>query len=236
MKRFYKRASASAEADGHRVLLDGRPVLTPARRPLVLPTAALAGAVAAEWEAQGETVAPATMPLTQLSCTTLDRVLPERPAMVERLAAYGETDLLCHRADRPADLVSRQEAQWQPLLDWASGVLGIALLPTVGILAVEQPPAALDRLRAVLADEPDMTLGAVAHLTGALGSVVLALALARGRLDAAAALAAAFVDEDFQIERWGFDTEAAARRQALAEEVSAAERLIVLAQPASRRA
>ncbi len=228
LKRFYRTAAAVAGDDGHRVTLDGRPVRTPGKRALVLPTAALAAAVAAEWQDQGDTVVPDSMALMQLACTAIDRVAPVRPAIVERVAAYGETDLLCHRADAPAALVDRQAALWQPPLDWAAATLGIRLTVTTGILAVDQPPEALAGLAARLGALDDFRLAAAAQVTGALGSVMLALCLVQGRLSPAAATDAAFLDEDFQAERWGQDAEAAARRAAIAAEVATAARLIDL--------
>ena len=227
-RRFYRTAAAVADDPGHRVTLDDRPVRTPGGRPLLLPTAGLAEAVAAEWQAQGDAIVPDSMPLMQLTCTALDRVAPVRAEIVERVAAYGETDLLCHRADRPPALVERQAALWQPPLDWAAAALGIRLTATEGILAVAQPPEGLARLRGVLGGLDGFILAAVAQTTGALGSVVLALALACGRLAPAAALQAAFLDEDFQAERWGRDAEAAARRTAIDRQVAAADRLVAL--------
>jgi chaperone required for assembly of F1-ATPase len=227
-KRFYKQAAIAATADGVAVQLDGRPVKTPAGKPLVVPGAALAEAIAAEWADQGETVRPATMPLTQLAATALDRIGPERPAIVERLLSYAATDLLCYRADFPPDLAERQHAAWQPLLDWAAAELAAGLTVTVGVMAVEQPPAALAALAERLAAHDTWRLAAIQAACAAAGSLVLALALAEGRLNAEQTFGLSQLDETYQAEKWGEDYEAADRRAALKRDIDAAARLLAL--------
>jgi len=231
MKRFYADAAAVPAGDGWTVALDGKPIRTPGKRPLAVPTAALAGAIAAEWAGQRETVVPARMPLTQLANTALDRVGPQHAAIVQAAAAYAETDLLCHRAEEPADLVAAQAAQWQPLLDWAARTLGAGLVVTRGLLPVPQPQAALDAVTATIAALDVWRLTALQVIAGQAGSVILALAVDRGRIGAADADAAAHVDEDYQAGRWGRDAQAEARRRAVADEIAAAARFSALARP-----
>lgn len=221
-KRFYTHAGTAPGEGGVVVQLDGRPVKTPSGNVLALPTADLAEAVAAEWEAQKDAVLPATMPLTQLAVTALDRIAANRDAVVAALAAYGGSDLLCYRADGPADLVRRQTDAWQPLLDWAADAYGARLRVTTGVLPVDQSEAALSALRARVAALDDFQLAVLGLVTPAAGSLVLGLALLAGRLDAAGVSAAAFVDETYQAERWGDDDEALARRRAVEADIAAA--------------
>lgn len=228
MKRFFREVSVAAEAEGFALRLDAKPARTPAKRPLLLPTPGLAEAVAAEWRAQGETLRPETMPLTQLACTTLDITLPQEAELQAELAAYGATDLLCYRAEQPAALVARQAAQWQPLLDWATETLGARLEVTQGVIAVAQPAASLEALAAAVRRQKGYALTALAQLVRITGSLVLALAVTLDRLDAAGAFALAELDESFQRELWGEDALAMKRRARLAAEVEAAARLLAL--------
>jgi chaperone required for assembly of F1-ATPase len=227
-KRFYKQVDTRAADPGHAIVLDGKAVKTPGARPLVLPTLALAEAVAEEWRAQGEQVIPGAMPLTQLASTALDRVGPERAHIRQQLLSYAGTDLLCYRADSPSELVERQSARWQPLLDWAAVALDASLVSTQSLQAVEQPAQALAALGLALDRYDDWRLSAVQSATAAMGSLVLALALAEGRIDAAQAFDLSQLDENFQIERWGEDYEAAERRAELTADIGAARRLLDL--------
>lgn len=228
IKRFYTSAGFAEAEGGFAVRLDGKPVKTPAGKALVVPTRALAEAVAAEWDAQDKEVKPHSMPLTQLASTALDRVGPERTAIIEQLMHYAGTDLLCYRADFPPDLVERQARSWQPLLDWARAELGADLAATEGVIAIDQPAAALAALRARL-DSCDLwRLTAVQSAAAAAGSLVLALALEAGRLNAADAFALSQLDESYQIEQWGEDAEAAQRRAVLERDIEAAGRLLAL--------
>ncbi|BBK30241.1 chaperone required for assembly of F1-ATPase [Stella humosa] len=228
MRRVYKLVAVTAEADGHQVRLDGRPLRTPGRQALLLPHAALAAAIAGEWDAQTDKVRPATMPMTQLAATAIDRVLPDPAAMADAIARFGASDLLCYRAQEPAALVQRQHAVWQPLLDWAALEHDAALHVAHGVMPVDQPPAALAALRAAVGRIDPWRLAALSVLTPAAGSLVIALAVVLGRLDAETAWAASQLDETFQIEAWGEDAEAAERRRALLAEMAEVERFIAL--------
>ncbi len=229
-KRFYAQAQAVAAESGFAIHLDGKPVKTPRGRPLAAPSLALAEAIAAEWTAQDEMVVPATMPLTQLASTALDRVGPERAHITGELMTYAGTDLLCYRAEIPVDLAARQTRDWQPLLDWAALTFDAPLVVTTALQAVAQPPQALAALERSLDRTDVWRLTAIQSATAALGSLVLALALAEGRLTAAEAFELSQLDETYQIEQWGEDYEAADRRAALAADIAAAARLLDLLQ------
>ncbi|RAU21263.1 ATPase [Paramagnetospirillum kuznetsovii] len=227
-KRFYQRSEAVAVGAGAAIHLDGKPVKTPGGRPLALPGTALAAAVASEWDAQGEMVIPASMPLTQLASTALDRVGPERAHVSAELMKYAGTDLLCYRAERPSDLVARQTQGWQPLLDWAALSLDARLNVTNALVAVAQPREALGALSHVLDRQDSWRLSAIQSAAAAMGSLILALALAEGRLTASQAFELSQLDETYQIEQWGEDYEAADRRAALAADIAAAARFLEL--------
>jgi chaperone required for assembly of F1-ATPase len=228
MIRVYTRVGTRPVDGGWGVALDGRPMRTPGKNPLVLPTEALAAAIAAEWDAQEGEIRPATMPLFRLAATAIDRTARQRDLIVAETAKYAGTDLVCYRADRPPALAARQHAVWQPLIDWASRRYDAALAVTSGILPTRQPPPMLRAFASIVAAQDDFRLTALHALTAACGSLVIALALSEGRLDARAAFAASQLDETFQIEAWGEDAEAAARRQALAADIAAAARFIEL--------
>ncbi|HLY54043.1 MAG TPA: ATP12 family protein [Stellaceae bacterium] len=229
MKRFYRTVAVEPVGDSFGVTLDGKSVRTPARKPLAVRQAALAEAIAAEWDAQGERIRPDTMPLTRLANTAIDRVAEMAASVAAETAKYGETDLLCYRADGPPELAARQAAVWQPLLDWASLRFDAPLLVTAGVLPVEQPPDSRRALANAVAALDPLVLAAVADLTRSCGSLVLALALAEGRIDAETAIEAAFLDETHQTERWGEDAEALDRRRRLEAEIRAAARFLALA-------
>lgn len=227
-KRFYTRASWEAVPPGFRVLLDGKAIKTPAKAEMRLPTGALAEAIAAEWQDQGEEVEARSLVLTGLAWTALDRVGPGRAGVVEELAGYGAHDLICYHAETPADLVARQREHWQPLLDWAARTLDAPLAVTAGVVSIEQPPEALAALRQAVAARDDFELTAVSAAVGAAGSLVIGLALVAGKIDAAAAFEAAQLDESYQIERWGEDPEAVRRRAAIKTEIETAARFLAL--------
>lgn len=195
---------------------------------MVLPTRALAEAVAEEWAGQGEEVEVRAMPLTGLACTAIDRVAPARARVIADIAAYGAHDLVCYRAEAPPDLVARQQEAWQPLLDWAALALDAPLVTTDGIVTVEQPPTALAALRGVVAERDDMALAGLGAAVAAAGSLIIGLALEAGRISPAEAFAAAQLDESYQIERWGEDAGAARRRAAIQAEIEAAARFLAL--------
>ncbi len=227
-KRFYETAEAGAAEGGYGIALDGKPVRTPAGRPLAVPGPALAGAIAEEWAAQGETIDRETMPLTRLACTALDLVPGRRADIVAEVAAYAETDLVCYRTDEPPALAHRQAAAWQPLVDWAVERHGAHLAVTSSITPIAQEPAALEALRDAVAGEDDFALAGLGLATRSFGSLVIALAMRGGRLDARAAADASLVDERFQLERWGEDPELAARCARIARDAADAERLFRL--------
>ena len=223
MRRFYRHVGIAVCDGGFEVRLDGRPLRTPAKTPMVLPTRALASAVAEEWDAQGQTVRAAQMHLTQLAATAIDRVAANRALVVDTVSAYAETDLLCHRAAQPRALAERQLAVWQPILDWAILTFDAPLAVTTDIMPMRQPERALTAIRGAVAAMDDMALTALNTATALLGSVVLALALDRGHIDAIQACAAAHLDDDFQAERWGSDRDAEARRTAIEAELTSLE-------------
>ena len=227
-KRFYKTAEAVEADGGHGIALDGKPVRTPAGRPLAVSGAALATAVAQEWTAQGETIDRETMPLTRLVCTALDLVPERRVEIVAEVAVYAETDLVCYRTDQPPALARRQTAAWEPLLAWAAARYGARLAVTSSITPIAQAPEALEALRDAVATEDDCALAGLSMATRAFGSLVIALAMLDGRLDAMAAADASLVDERYQLERWGDDPELAARCARVARDAAEAESLFRL--------
>jgi chaperone required for assembly of F1-ATPase len=170
--------------------------------------------------------------MMQLAATALDRAGPERPAITDQLLAYAGTDLLCYRADFPPDLSKRQVAQWQPLLDWAAQALDAPLVHTCRVIAVEQPAEALAALRNAVDRADVWTLTAIQAAAAAAGSLVLALALAEGRVDGETCFALSQLDETYQIEQWGEDYEAADRRAALKRDILSAERFLMLVRDA----
>ncbi|MDF0546128.1 ATPase [Sphingobium sp. H39-3-25] len=224
MKRFYKDVAILSEAGGHGVALDGRPVRTPARAPLLVPNAALADAIVAEWAGQGDEIDPRSMPMTGLANAAIDQVRPNARAFAEGIAAYGESDLLCYRADGPEKLVMRQAAAWDPLLDWARGRYDIHFEVTAGIIHVAQPPETLARLAAAVTVLDEFTLAGLSTLVTLSGSLVCGLAVAEGALDADAVWQAADIDERWQAEQWGEDAEATARAALRAREFADAAR------------
>jgi chaperone required for assembly of F1-ATPase len=227
-KRVYKTVSVAADGEIWRVLLDGKPVATPLRRPLTTPHRALAEGIAGEWDAQMQHVDPETMPLTRLLSTAIDKIAPNRAAIVSELLSYIDTELLCYRAAHPADLCRRQEAVWQPVLDWLAAKHGIALSVVQGILPVEQPVPAATRLREAVAALNDLELTAFQASAAVTSSLALSLALVHGRLSAAEVFAAAQLDETYQIEKWGEDDEAMARRRRIAADLDAIGRFLTL--------
>ena len=228
-KRFYKQAAVIAlDGGGHGVALDGRPIRTPGGAQLSAPTQALAEAIAAEWDAQDEDIRPLSMPMMRLTATAIDRIGRERAAIVDGVAAYGGSDLLCYRAEGPDSLVARQAAAWQPLLDWVAEAHDARLAVTQGIGHVAQDEAALDALRAAVEALDDHRLAAVSQLTASCGSLVTALAVEAGRIGAEQAIEASQLDEDWQAEQWGQDREAADRRRNVAAEIEQAVRFLGL--------
>ena len=217
-KRFYTQAHVG-EADGGSfpLLLDGKPVKTPARRALTAPTAPLAQAIADEWNAQAELIDPARMPLTRLAHAVIDAVADAPKPVADEVARYLGADLLCYRAAAPPGLVERQTQAWDPVLAWAQRSLGARLKLAQGIVHVAQPSEALAAARAKIPTDANNVkdiwrLGAVSLITTLTGSALLALALAQGALEPAAAWVAAHVDEDWQMSQWVRDDAALERR------------------------
>jgi chaperone required for assembly of F1-ATPase len=230
-KRFYRAVSVDGAAPAFRVLLDGKPMRTPAKRELALPTRPLAEAVAAEWEAQGEHIDPRTMPLTRLANSALDGAAGREAEVGADIARYAASDLLCYRAEAPAELARRQAEAWDPVLAWARSALGADLVVGGGIVPVAQPAAAVAAIERALAGLDAFALTAYHVMTTLMGSALLALAHAGGRLGVGEAWAAAHVDEDWQIAQWGWDAEAEERRGSRWAEMQAASRLLALLQP-----
>jgi chaperone required for assembly of F1-ATPase len=230
MKRFYKETAVDLGDGGHRVLLDGKPMRTPAKAVLVVPTRALAEAIAAEW---GEVpdkadINASHLPLTRLAATGLDRVTTQRARVIEDTAKYGGSDMLCYRAGGPESLVKRQQETWQPLLDWADERYGARLVVVEGLAFVEQPADAVARLHEAVATHSDLGLSALYNLTHISGSLVVALAVAERRLSAADAFAAAQLDELYQVERWGEDPIATKRHEGIRHDIEAGARFLAL--------
>jgi len=228
-KRFYEQAAAGDVAEaGYPVLLDGRSVRTPGRRPLAAPTRALAQAVADEWSAQGDLIDPARMPLTRLANAVIDAVA-DRPAPVaDEVAKYLGSDLLCYRAEGPEGLVARQAEIWDPLLAFARDDLGARFVQVEGVTFKPQPEHAVAAARAHIPQDA-WRLGAVSSITTLTGSAILALALARGAIAPDVAWDAAHVDEDWQMSQWGRDELALRRRAFRRGEFGAAVAVLRLA-------
>ncbi|KQT83542.1 ATP12 family protein [Aurantimonas sp. Leaf443] len=229
-KRFYEKAAIEARDGGFAILLDGRSLRTPARNVFLLPHETAAEIARGEWDGQGERVDPATMPMTRLANTVIDAIAPDPAPVRDEVARFAETDLLFYRASEPERLVERQRLRWDPVLDWASGDLGGPFRLAAGVMHVAQPDRTLARFAERLAafDDP-FRVAALNQMTTLTGSALLAYAVARGRLEADEAWALAHLDEDWNIEQWGEDAEASARRAFRWEEMKVAA---LLARPA----
>jgi chaperone required for assembly of F1-ATPase len=232
VKRFWDQATAEATEHGYVILLDGKSMHLPGGAVLRLEHQALARAIAAEWQAAGGATGGemsfADTPLSRLAGTMQERIAPDRWPTVDAIARYGESDLLCYRAEGPPALVERQARDWQPWLDWAASRYDAPLRVTSGIVPIRQHRSSLAALRSVVAALDPAQLAALGIAVPAMGSLVLGLALAEGRLDAATAHALGALDELFQIEFWGDDAEAAARRASVAADIALAERFMAL--------
>lgn len=210
MKRFYKDVSVEPLEDGCQILLDRRPVRTPARLPLSLPSLALADAVAEEWRSQGEEIDPRAMPLTGLANAAIDRVAPDPAAFAASLARYAEGDLACYRAEGPAKLVERQSERWDALLAWARRRFDVDFRTTAGIMHVGQPAATVERLAHAVGVLDPFRLAGLSPLVTIGGSLIAALAVLEGELPAKIGWEAVSIDDCWQLEQWGPDAEAAA--------------------------
>ena len=228
-KRFWTAATPEPCEGGFTIRLDTRAVKTPAKQPLVVPTLAMAEALAGEWDAQSGLIRPETMPLTRAANSSIDKVRPNFDAVVDELAGYGGSDLLCYRAGDPPPLVARQAAGWDPLLHWAEAQLQATLRVTVGVIPVPQPQASLHTLRAHVARHSVFHLAALHDLVAITGSLVLALAVAHRHLSAEQAFDLSRIDEAWQAEQWGQDDEATAAEAVRKEALLTAERFYGLA-------
>src|SRR6202790_4773839 len=212
-KRFYTRLGVTETTAGFAITLDDKPIRTPSGRQMLAPSRQIADAIAGEWEAQQEDIDPLTMPLTRFSNSVADAVVDRVDAVIEDVAKYFQSDLLFYRAGHPEALVAREAAHWDPVLFWAADALGAHFILAEGVVHVRQPDSAIQAARAALPDDP-WSIAALHVITTLTGSALLALALLRGVLDADQVWAAAHVDEDWNIEKWGVDEEVAARRAA----------------------
>ncbi|MBQ2261433.1 MAG: ATPase [Loktanella sp.] len=230
-KRFWQAATAQPCDGGFTVTLDGRAVKTPAKALLVVPTMPMAEAIALEWDAQTGLVDPRTMPVTRSANAAIDKVRTQRDEVIGLLAEYGGSDLLCYRAPAPEGLVARQGQQWDPLLDWAARELDAPLAIGQGVMHIAQPAATLAIFRRELEACDDFALAAVHDLISLSGSLVLALAVTHGHLNATRAWDLSRIDEDWQIAQWGADEEAAAATAVKRDAFLHAERFLHLTRP-----
>ena len=229
MKRFYKDVSVAPEGESYAITLDGRPVKTPQRNALALPTSALADAVAEEWEAQGEDIVPASMPLTALAQGALDQVASERGRIVSRIAAFADSDMLYYRADEGQQaLVDHQAVHWDPLLDWARQRYDVSFNLIHGIRYEAQPAETIERLTWAVEAQDDFAIAAMLSLVGLSGSLIATLALVEQEYDSATLWPLVNLEELWQEQQWGRDDQAAAARGIKQAEFEAAARFLDL--------
>lgn len=205
MKRFYKQVSIAKADSGYEIRLDDRPIRTPAKATLLLPTQSLADAIAAEWNAQTDKIDPQSMPMTGLSNAAIDHIQPDVPRFAANVSVFGESDLLIYRAEGPRSLVERQQALWDPIISWASKRYDIGLVTTVGIIHKPQAQSTLDRLRDTVAGLPPFQLAALNNLVTISGSLLIGLAMIEKAINADEAWNAGHIDELWQVEQWGDD-------------------------------
>src|SRR5947209_8751350 len=225
-KRFYQAATVG-EGAPYPILLDGRAVKTPAGNTLAAPTRSLAQAIAAEWDAQGERIDPASMPLTRLANTVIDGVAPTPEPVIQEMAKYLGSDLVCYRASTPGGLVAKQAQHWDPILAWTRETHGARFMLSEGVMFVEQPEGAVEAARGAIPPDP-WRLGAISLITTLTGSALIALAVASGQLSVDDAWAAAHVDEDWNMDFWGRDELAMQRRAARFADMQAAATVLSL--------
>lgn len=228
MKRFYKSAATGSVGEAYAVLLDGRTIRTPAKAEMLLESPLMAEAIAREWDRQEGEVLPQSMPLMQFAATAIDRVGPQREKVIDDIASYGASDMICYRAEYPEDLVRRQQASWDPMIDWAKQSLNAELKVTAGIQHIEQPAPALTQLRRHVEQCSDLELAALYSMTSLSGSLVVALAIRAGRITADEAFDISELDATHVIERWGEDNEASERRQNIKQGLRAGEEFLTL--------
>jgi chaperone required for assembly of F1-ATPase len=210
MKRFWKEVALSQEEGGWAIKLDARPVMTPARAPLIVPSERLAEAIAEEWRSVDTDIDPRAMPLTGLANAAIDRVAPDRQAFASGLARYAEADLACYRSEWPPELVTRQAESWDELLAWARRRYDVDFATTTGLLHVPQPPATSDRLAHAVAELDSFHLAGLSPLVTAGGSLIAALAVLEKTITPEAAWESVSIDDRWQLEQWGADKEAEA--------------------------
>jgi chaperone required for assembly of F1-ATPase len=222
-KRFYTEVSIDRGEGGYAILLDGRPVKSPAKNALAVPTAELAELMRDEWASQVDVIDPRTMPVTRLVNTAIDGIAADPQAVFEDILRFSAGDMLCYRAESPEELVARQGEHWDPILDWAASALGARFILIEGVMPQEQPRETVAAFAASLRryDSP-ISLAALHTITTLTGSAILALAFAEGQVTADAAWRLAHLDEDWTIEHWGTDAEAEHRRAKRLEEMQAA--------------
>jgi chaperone required for assembly of F1-ATPase len=229
--KFYKAVDTAEQGGAFVVRLDGKPVKTPARVLLTLPTRKLADAIAEEWRAQVDILDPTSMPLTRFAYVAIDVAPAHRARLIEETLAFGKSDLLCYRADAPAALVARQNEAWNPLLDWAAQRFGARLKTGTGIAFVDQSAESQTALAKAAECRDEFALVGLHSASSITGSLVLGIALMEGRLTAHEAFVLSCLDETFQAEAWGRDAEAEARAERLAAELTAIERFLSLSRP-----
>ena len=208
-KRFWAQAVAEPCNGGYTVRLDARPVRTPLKAALILPTLAMAQAIAAEWDAQSGLVKPETMPVTRAANSAIDKIVPQFDEVADLLSAYGASDLICYRATDPQALIARQSQAWDPMITWAAEALHAPLIATAGVMHIEQAPASLDALRAQVFALDPFRIAGIHDLIAISGSLVLALAVTHRKVTAKEAWMLSRIDEHWQQELWGIDEEAA---------------------------
>lgn len=228
MKRFWKDVSIEPEGEGWSIRLDGRPVKTPARAALAVPTQALAEAIGEEWRAVVETIEPRAMPLTGLANAAIDRVAPDRAAFAKGLANYAEADLACYRADGPRPLVNRQEQEWDKLLAWARRRFDVDFVTTSGLMHVAQPPVTVEQLSHAVGALDAFRLAGLSPLVTVGGSLIAALAVLEKAIGAGEAWESVSVDDRWQLEQWGADAEAEAALQNRRRDFISAARFLEL--------
>jgi chaperone required for assembly of F1-ATPase len=228
VKRFWKEVAVIAREGGWAIELDGRPIRTPAREPLMVPTQALAEAIAEEWRAVEGKVDPRTTPLTGLANAAIDRVSPERQAFADGLARYGEADLACYRSDWPPELVDRQRSAWDALLNWARRRFDVDFSTTSGLMHVPQPPATIERLAHAVGALDAFRLAGLSPLVTIGGSLIAALAVLEKAMTAEEAWQAVSVDERWQLDQWGADKEAKTALENRRRDFMAAARFLAL--------
>lgn len=224
--RIYKESTVSTYGKYYNVRLDGQPIYTPAGNRLNLPNHSIAKAIAAEWQNQKTTIDPASMSFMKLASTAIDRVAPHRETVIKNIIAYGGTDLLCYRAENPAELVEAQAKAWQPILDWLAQESGAYLKVTSGVVHLEQGQETLDALDRMVRSFEDFSLTVVYQFTQMFTSLSLALAVAKGRIDWSEGTDLAFLDETFQAKRWGEDHEAIIRVNNMRKEIEQMARFL----------